>query len=94
MIREANRTDLQLWAKYLSRAKKKGNITVRGIKASSRDEKLDDAAKIVGIKHLVPLDLLNGKLRGERFDTYEKIKAVEVDYLCDRSVEEIAKEEV
>ena len=50
---------------------------------------LDQATKMVGLKKLVPLELLTGRLRGERFENYQDLRRVVVDYITGRSAENL-----
>ena len=53
----------------------------------TRFGRLDEATQIVGLKRLVPMELLAGKLRGERFEDYTGLRRVVVDYLQGRATE-------
>ncbi len=45
---------------------------------------IDEASKIVGIKAMVPMALLENKIRGMKFSKYEEVKNLVDDYLTDR----------
>ena len=55
------------------------------IRYETRFGAIEDGAKIVGLKAVIPAQLLEGKIRGERYSRFVELKKVIDDYLRDRN---------